>query len=332
MPTPPATASGTPAVAWPGLARQVFISRETDPWFNLALEEWLVRRHPAATVAVFVYRNRPCVVIGRNQNPWLECRIGEMRRRGVGLARRISGGGAVYHDLGNLNYTVVVPRPHYTREAPFGPVLDALRGFGLAPALDGRHAIRIEGRKVSGSAFLVTSAAALHHGSLLVSTDLAALDAVLNPDAAAFETHAVRSRPDVVANLAEWAPGLTSARVTDALLDAFGCAGTPPVELSADACRRQPGFLAVEERHRSRGWLLGHTPAFHRTVTVGAGGCEVRIGVTVREGVVESAAPCPADAVSPAAGRDIWQSWIGQPYDQVCDAGPLPLPPPHPQP
>jgi len=108
--------------------RAVFISQSEDIFANLALEDWLYKRADLANQRLLLlWRNGPSVVIGRHQNPWREARVGALAERGVALARRNSGGGAVYHDLGNLNLCFLTPRDAYDRRANLQVVANALR-------------------------------------------------------------------------------------------------------------------------------------------------------------------------------------------------------------
>jgi lipoate---protein ligase len=175
----------------------IFTSRSTSPYFNLAVEQHLLTHAPPATHILFTYTNAPCVVIGRNQNPWVECDIAAITRgtsdgRDVEIVRRRSGGGAVFHDEGNLNYTVIVPGEGFERKTHVHMVLEALAWLGekryvfrrwkevktterndIVASLQDRF--RAEGAgdewfKVSGTAFKLTRGRAMHHGTLLHSS------------------------------------------------------------------------------------------------------------------------------------------------------------------
>ena len=95
---------------------KIYISESTDPWFNLATEDWLFHDNLGAEQILFLWRNQASVVIGRSQNPWVECHLEKMEADGVKLARRQSGGGAVFHDLGNTNFTFISKKPHYDKQ------------------------------------------------------------------------------------------------------------------------------------------------------------------------------------------------------------------------
>jgi lipoate-protein ligase A len=146
-----------------------------DPWFNLALEEWLFESAGPEEMVFYLWRNGPTVVIGRHQNPWVECRLEDMDRDGVKLARRPTGGGAVYHDLGNTNFTFTCRRDVYDVERQIGVILDGLRRVGVEARFSGRNDIVVGDRKVSGSAFRGRKDRWLHHGTLLLHADLGRL-------------------------------------------------------------------------------------------------------------------------------------------------------------
>lgn len=184
---------------------QSYISKSRDPYLNLSIEDYILRTSPADSTILFLYVNRPCVVIGRNQNPWSEVNLGILRSNQqpvsallghVDLVRRRSGGGAVFHDEGNLNWSITCPRSHFTRDTYAEMVVRALRKMGIDRArVNERHDIvldqglaqttvdpedthrtpyTVEGGprplKVSGSAYKLTSARALHHATTLLSS------------------------------------------------------------------------------------------------------------------------------------------------------------------
>lgn len=163
---------------------QVYISRSLDPYLNLSIEHYLLQKTPADSTVLFLYTNRPCVVIGRNQNPWIEVNLGILRNEElrVKLVRRRSGGGTVFHDEGNVNYSVICPTPAFNRDKHAEMVVRALNKLGVEKArVNERHDIVVdkedeEGEgalkqfKVSGSAYKLTRLRSLHHGTCLLSS------------------------------------------------------------------------------------------------------------------------------------------------------------------
>ena len=162
---------------------KLLINNSVDPAFNLALEELIASGFPDE--AVMLWRNAPSIIVGRNQNTEAEINAGEVRRRNIKVVRRITGGGAVYHDLGNINYTIAANDRQLDSEAfarNAGIIIEALHRFNIPAEFKGRNDILVDGRKISGSAQSVFTNRTLFHGTLLFDTDLSVLSSVLTPD------------------------------------------------------------------------------------------------------------------------------------------------------
>ncbi|KAI0921214.1 hypothetical protein AcW2_006260 [Taiwanofungus camphoratus] len=132
----------------------IYISNSTNPYFNLSLEDWLFRHKSPKEPLLLLYRDEPCVVIGRNQNPWKEVNMRALRRTGVPFIRRRSGGGTVYHDLGNTNFSVHLPRTSFDRHATAQVVLSAVRSLGIDARVNDRNDICVGEAKISYHGFL----------------------------------------------------------------------------------------------------------------------------------------------------------------------------------
>ena len=213
---------------------QIYQSLSTDPYVNLSIEHFLLENTPPDSNVLFLYVNRPCVVIGRNQNPWYEANLPALDDGGVLYVRRRSGGGTVYHDQGNLNYSVTSPRVSFTRNTHAQLVARALQNVGAQSAgVNDRHDIvlslpswgRGEERKISGSAFKITRDRALHHGTcLLDSPSIHEMGRYLRSPARAYiKAKGVESVPSPVANVS-WAlsdPSFSVRTVTDSVIGEF---------------------------------------------------------------------------------------------------------------
>src|SRR5450756_2322293 len=151
-----------------GMTTRIVIGSSLDPYLNLAYEEYLVESAGADEAILFLWQNHDTVVIGCNQNPWRECDISAMGWDGVKLARRVTGGGAVFHDMGNLNFSFIVPRARYDVVRQGSVIIGALRSIGIAAEQTGRNDITIGGRKFSGNAFMHRKTTSLHHGTILI--------------------------------------------------------------------------------------------------------------------------------------------------------------------
>ena len=168
-------------------------SNSFDPWLNLSIEEYLLDNYARDNAVLYLWQNAHTVVIGRNQNAWRECRIENLERDGGKLARRLSGGGAVYHDLGNLNFTFLLPRLEYNLHRQLAVIVDAVKGLGIEANFSGRNDILAEGKKFSGNAFYHGRQASYHHGTVLIDVDMSRLSMYLNVSKAKMESKGVRS-------------------------------------------------------------------------------------------------------------------------------------------
>ena len=156
----------------------IFISKLVDPWMNLAFEEFLFRRKDLKNI-LFLYRNSASVIIGRNQNPWIEANLKILHDLNIPLLRRTSGGGTVFHDLGNTNYCVMMPRDAFKRSISADMVARALRSLDIPAKVNHRFDIVIDEKKISGSAYKIANCKSYHHGTMLIDTDLSQLENAL---------------------------------------------------------------------------------------------------------------------------------------------------------
>ena len=194
----------------------------TDPYENLALEAYLLERVPPGECILYLWQNQRTVVIGRNQHASNECRIQALEADGGHLVRRLSGGGAVYHDLGNLNFTFLTVRRDYDVARQTETILQAVRALGIPAEKNGRNDLTAAGGKFSGHAYYQTGEQCYHHGTLMVSVDLSPLAAYLQVSPLKLEAKGVKSVRARVVNLTQFRPELTIAQLRQALVEAFG--------------------------------------------------------------------------------------------------------------
>jgi len=233
-------------------------SQSMDVYCNLAIEEYLMDRVVDRGPILFLWRSDCAVVIGKNQNPWRECHLDLMRDEDVPLARRISGGGTVYHDAGNLNYCVIVDRVHYREMQAFEMVVQALAPFGIRASRSGASNLTVDGLKFSGNAFAFRKGRALHHGTLLLNTDMDRLGRYLGAMLDSIETHAIASVPASTVNL-----GLELDAVSNALQQSFeSIYGAGAVERMDENDLDGAMLANLCARHCSPAWIYGVTPRF----------------------------------------------------------------------
>lgn len=259
---------------------EIYQSGGNEPLENLSFEECVLDSAGVILPSLIFYENRDAVVIGKNQNPWLECDPDALEKRGIPLFRRISGGGTVFHCLGNLNIGFIVPRNGFDRAEQLEIVGDALRRFGLIPEITDRGDILCDGLKVSGNAMCYRRDRVLHHITLLYNADLGRLAESLTPADASIETKAIASHRMPVTNLRDIGVNVDHTSLRDSIVHSFN--NVYSVGEVRTVHETDPGCLASRrERHVSWEWRFGRTPRFTARTANG-------YRVVVRKGLVQA--------------------------------------------
>ena len=180
---------------------KLLILNTNDPYYNLAVEEYIFDKCVEETF--ILWQNEPCVVLGKNQNAFAEIDIDYAKQKNIKIVRRITGGGTVYHDLGNLNFSYISPNHDggINFEKFTYPIVDALLSLSLNAELSGRNDILIDGKKVSGNAQFARGSRVLHHGTILFDSDLTVLSSVLRVDPSKINAKAIKSVRTRVTNV-----------------------------------------------------------------------------------------------------------------------------------
>lgn len=289
--------------------------RDTNPYRNLAREEALLHAYDAdlaGDAILYLWQNASTVVIGRNQNAWRECRTARLAAEGGTLARRTTGGGAVFHDMGNLNFSFLLPRAAYDLQRQLAVVQEAVRSFGIDCAFSGRNDLLADGRKFSGNAFRFTKNGALHHGTLMVAVDPERMARYLQVSEAKLAAKGVRSVPSRVVNLSDL-QAVSVETLTVALGEAFAKAYGDASREDADALAL-PGYEPLAARNAAWDWNYGATPAFdaafeHRFAWGG-----VELLLTLRDGYI-AACKVYTDAMDAELPASLEAALQGCPFD-----------------
>lgn len=297
-------------------------AESASPYHNLALEEYLMFHCQENECILYLWQNQRTVVIGCNQNAWQECRVGELEADGGYLARRPSGGGAVYHDLGNLNFTFLVRRPHYDVTRQLAVIVQALQALGIAAEQSGRNDILAGGRKFSGNAFYQRGDYCCHHGTIMVAVDQPALTKYLTVPATKLAAKGIASVRARVVNLVELQPELTVAHLKAALREAFAKVYGGKVRRLAE-CTLPAAEIAWRTRHfAAREWRLGRTFAFQAEHSQRFSWGEVTLQFAIEAGRVRETAVY-SDALEPGVTGPLAACLQGCPYDQAALAAAL---------
>lgn len=268
--------------------RTIF-SKETSPYANLALEEALLQNVSSDECILYLWQNQRTVVIGRNQNAWKECNITALENDGGNLARRLSGGGAVFHDLGNLNFTFLAHDCAYNVYRQLDVILRAVKKLGIDAERTGRNDIIVDGRKFSGNAFYKTGARCYHHGTILVNVNMEDMTKYLNVSAEKLKSNGVDSVKSRVVNLADLKRDITVESVRRALVEAFGeIYGLTPAEIPEHELDVEQ-IEALTEKYKSWDWNKGKKMAFETEICHRFDWGEIQIQLKIDGGKVTDA-------------------------------------------
>ena len=183
----------------------------TNPYYNMAFDEYCLESLPIDEPVFFLWQNRPAVIVGYNQEVNTEVNLDYLKEKGIDLVRRVTGGGAVYHDLENLNYTIVGRSEDLERDYPqyAALMMKALQALGVPATLSGRNDILVDGKKVSGFAKRVCKNRLMVHGTLMYNVDVDVLTHVLNPSTTKLQSKGIASVRSRVTNLCNYLPELS---------------------------------------------------------------------------------------------------------------------------
>jgi lipoate---protein ligase len=263
----------------------------TEPYFNLATEEYVLKNFTEDSF--MLWRNEPSIIVGKHQNTLAEINLDYVNENNIKVVRRLSGGGAVFHDLGNINFTFIRQGDHHTLvdfRKFTEPIIEVMQKLGIEARFEGRNDLTIDGRKFSGNAEHVFKDRVLHHGTLLFSSEMTDLSSALKVDPSKFSDKAVKSVRSRVTNISEH---LKEPMEIEEFMEMIRLhvnekyPETITMQLSGED--HQKIQCLVEEKYSTWEWNFGYSPKYNFKKQAKTTGGHVEVNLLVENGIISEA-------------------------------------------
>ena len=262
----------------------------TNPYYNMAFDEYCLESLPMDEPVFYLWQNRPAVIVGFNQEVNTEVNLDYLKENGIDLVRRVTGGGAVFHDLGNLNYTIVGRSEDLERDYPeYASIMaKALQSLGVPATLSGRNDILVEGRKVSGFAKRVCKNRLMVHGTLMYNVDVDVLTKVLNPSNTKLQSKGIASVRSRVANLCDYLPEIPNIQTFSNRLEEILSCNNADTEYQLSDTDLANIQLLTDKKFATWEWNYGRSPKATLTHSSRLACGTVEIHLTLTENRISS--------------------------------------------
>lgn len=267
------------------------IRHETEPYFNLAAEEYVLKNFKRD--CFMLWRDDNAIIVGKHQNTLAEINVDYVKEKDIKVVRRLSGGGAVFHDLGNLNFTFIASGENHKlvdfRKFTL-PILEVLQKLEIEAKFEGRNDLTIKGKKFSGNAEHVFNNRVLHHGTLLFSSEMADVSNALKVDPDKFNDKAVKSVRSRVTNISDHLKSpLTVLEFRDLILKHV-MESTPDAELYQFTPEDVEAIGKLrDEKYATWEWNYGYSPKYNFSKSIKTSGGKLEVLLEVKDGIIEKA-------------------------------------------
>ncbi|WP_099189484.1 lipoate--protein ligase [Tepidibacter mesophilus] len=294
---------------------RIVCSKSYNPWHNLAIEEYLLKIVKDNEMILYLWQNDNTIVIGRNQNPWKECKCKDFEEDGGKIARRLSGGGTVFHDMGNLNFTFIMDKKLYDLEKQLSVILKAVNNLGINAEFSGRNDILVGERKFSGNAFYEKANSSYHHGSILVDANMEKLSKYLKVSKEKIASKGVESVRSRVVNLKTIKEDITIENLKDNLISSF-------MEIykggsNIEYIKNEHDIKDLYEKYSSWEWKYGETPKFDINFVNRFKWGEIDLNLNLKNGDIDSVV-IYSDAMNSTLIKDIENSLLKTQFKMDC--------------
>ncbi|MFW5978975.1 MAG: lipoate--protein ligase [Bacteroidia bacterium] len=291
---------------------------DTNPYFNLAAEEYALKKF--GDNMFMLWRNRPSIIVGIHQNTLAEINFDYVKKNNIDIVRRLSGGGAVFHDLGNLNFTFIKNLNKHNNKVDFSafskPIIEVLRSMGLNAKFEGRNDIVIDGRKISGNAQHVSNNRMIHHGTLLFSSKMTDLSSALKTNPLKFQGKAVKSVKSRVTNIEEHLKDkMDVLEFRDRIMDYIILANKNAEMYEYTEEDRAKINQMVENKYGTWDWNFGSSPKYNFEKMVKTSGGNIEFHINVDKGIMKDI-KIYGDYFNTLATRDVEELLKGTPHEE----------------
>jgi lipoate-protein ligase A len=291
----------------------------TDAYTNVAMDAWLLQNLHADEPVFSLWQDANAVIIGRNQNTFGEINQDFIDEKNIQVVRRVTGGGAVYHDLGNLNFSLFVPVTSATSDINFGtfiePVLEALKGLGVPAELTGRNDLVVDGKKISGNAQRMEKGYVLHHGTLMYDVDIDTMVRSLNVSDDKFISKAAKSVRARVGMIRDVNPDLTMETLIAGLMDALTNHDEDGEIVLTDEQKQAIKDLR-DSQFATWAWNYGESPKSDFQNEKRFDGGTLGLSVTLADGLIQTIR-FDGDFLGLEDWRDVADQFVGVPFNKA---------------